>query len=81
MNKNILPKHPCAGKCQEFKDEQCNHCLVSNCSEIPNSSQVCEVLSDEDIAYHTSPLLKVVTYDLDHEKHYQNAIKSQGEVA
>lgn len=28
-----LPKHPCAGKCSEFKEEQCKHCLI------PNSTQ------------------------------------------
>lgn len=24
-----LTQHPCAGKCTEFKDEQCSTCLVS----------------------------------------------------
>jgi hypothetical protein len=27
-------KHPCASKCPEYKDEQCNHCLVKvNCHQ------------------------------------------------
>ncbi|MFW1859152.1 hypothetical protein [Acinetobacter defluvii] len=26
--KSNIPKHPCSGKCREFKEEQCNHCLV-----------------------------------------------------
>jgi len=25
-----LSKHPCAGKCSEFKKEQCKHCLIPN---------------------------------------------------
>lgn len=40
MNMNNLTEHQCKGKCPEFKEEQCNHCLVpdSNYSEMPNSS-------------------------------------------
>lgn len=46
MNMNNLTEHKCAGKCPEFKGEQCKHCLIScpetsdtsNYSEIPNSS-------------------------------------------
>ena len=26
--KSNIPKHPCANKCPNFKDEQCNTCLV-----------------------------------------------------
>lgn len=26
--KSNIPKHPCSGKCSEFKEEQCNHCLI-----------------------------------------------------
>lgn len=29
MNTANLPQHPCAGKCTEFKEEQCSTCLVS----------------------------------------------------
>jgi FKBP-type peptidyl-prolyl cis-trans isomerase 2 len=29
MNNSNLPQHPCANKCSNFKDEQCNHCLVT----------------------------------------------------
>lgn len=28
MNMSNLTEHKCAGKCPEFKGEQCNHCLV-----------------------------------------------------
>lgn len=28
MNNSNLTEHKCAGKCPEFKGEQCNHCLV-----------------------------------------------------
>lgn len=43
-----LTEHKCAGKCPEFKGEQCHHCLVScpeisdnsSYSKIPNSSYV-----------------------------------------
>ena len=40
LNTNNLTEHQCKGKCPEFKEEQCNHCLVpdSNYSEMPNSS-------------------------------------------
>ena len=29
MNKTNLAQHPCANKCSNFKQEQCNHCLVT----------------------------------------------------
>ena len=29
MNNSNLPQHPCANKCSNFKEEQCNHCLVA----------------------------------------------------
>lgn len=29
MNNTNLAQHPCAGKCTEFKEEQCSTCLVS----------------------------------------------------
>ena len=37
-----LAEHKCAGKCPEFKGEQCNHCLVPDMSdsEFPKSSYV-----------------------------------------
>ena len=35
-----LTEHKCAGKCPEFKGEQCHHCLIPGNSEIPNSSYV-----------------------------------------
>ncbi|MCG2572362.1 hypothetical protein LVY74_02165 [Acinetobacter sp. ME22] len=28
MNKSNLPQHPCQGKCTEFKESHCNHCLI-----------------------------------------------------
>lgn len=32
-------KHPCASKCPEYKDEQCNHCLVKiNCHQDDDQS-------------------------------------------
>ena len=30
MNMSNLTEHKCAGKCPEFKGEQCNHCLVQH---------------------------------------------------
>jgi len=40
-------KHPCASKCPEYKNEQCNHCLVKvNCHQDDDQSMgtrtVCE---------------------------------------
>ena len=29
VNKTNLAQHPCANKCSNFKEEQCNHCLVA----------------------------------------------------
>ena len=29
MNNSNLPQYPCANKCSNFKEEQCNHCLIS----------------------------------------------------
>lgn len=29
MNNSNLTQHKCQGKCPEFKEEQCNHCLVA----------------------------------------------------
>ena len=26
--KSNIPKHPCANKCTDFKEEQCNTCLI-----------------------------------------------------
>lgn len=41
---------------------------------------VCEILSDDDIKYHTSPHLNVVNHDADYEKHLNCALRAQGEV-
>ncbi len=38
MNMSNLTEHKCAGKCPEFKGEQCDHCLIPGNSEISNSS-------------------------------------------
>lgn len=32
-----LTNHPCAGKCSEYKGEQCKHCLITNNTETQNS--------------------------------------------
>lgn len=33
MNNDILEQHPCVGKCPNFTDEQCCHCLVTEPSD------------------------------------------------
>lgn len=33
-----ISKHPCSDKCSEYNDEQCKHCLISSCPEIPDNS-------------------------------------------
>lgn len=30
MNNTILQKHPCENKCDDFKGEQCKHCLIKD---------------------------------------------------
>ena len=50
-----LTEHKCAGKCPEFKTEQCNHCLIPGNSEISNSSDF--IMGDDaHIENHISPL-------------------------
>ena len=37
--KSNIPKHPCANKCTNFKEEQCNTCLIlSNSTELESES-------------------------------------------
>ena len=40
--KSNISKHPCANKCPNFKEEQCNTCLVQ---EVAHSD--CDYLSDD----------------------------------
>lgn len=54
---DTLPAHKCAGKCPEFKGEQCNHCLVPDSSEIPNKLE--SIGDDAHIENHVSPLCRV----------------------
>ncbi len=50
-----LTEHKCAGKCPEFKGEQCDHCLIPGNSEISNSSNF--IMGDDaHIENHISPL-------------------------
>lgn len=50
-----LTEHKCAGKCPEFKTEQCHHCLIPGNSEISNSSDF--IMGDDaHIENHISPL-------------------------
>ena len=52
-----LTEHKCAGKCPEFKGEQCHHCLIPGNSEISNSSDF--IMGDDaHIENHISPLCK-----------------------
>ena len=52
-----LTQHPCSDKCSEFKEEQCNHCLIPGNSEISNSSDF--IMGDDaHIENHISPLCK-----------------------
>ena len=52
MNNNT---HPCAGKCPEFKMEQCHHCLIPGNSEISKSSNF--IMGDDaHIENNISPL-------------------------
>lgn len=72
MNMNNLTEHQCKGKCPEFKEEQCNHCLVpdSNYSVFPNSSDYAVgdlvVLSNHDAYEHYHGIYEVKDVDGDH---------------
>ena len=39
--KSNIPKHPCANKCTDFKEEQCNTCLI------PSNSMELELTSND----------------------------------
>ena len=55
-----LTEHKCAGKCPEFKGEQCHHCLIPGNSEISNSSDF--IMGDDaHIENHISPLCKTTS--------------------
>lgn len=55
MNMSNLTEHKCAGKCPEFKGEQCHHCLIPGNSEISNGSDF--IMGDDaHIENHISPL-------------------------
>ena len=74
MNNNT---HPCAGKCPEFKGEQCDHCLIPGNSEISNSSNF--IMGDDaHIENHISPKYRTISNDV--QIHLSNALKALGEV-
>lgn len=41
MNMGNLTEHKCAGKCPEFKGEQCHHCLIAEGETAPVVAFVC----------------------------------------
>lgn len=51
MNKTNLTQHPCANKCSNFKEEQCNHCLVQiNCYQDEDQSMGTRTIIESDFA-------------------------------
>ncbi|MBJ7435563.1 MAG: hypothetical protein JHC54_07365 [Acinetobacter sp.] len=49
MNKTNLTQHPCANKCSNFKEEQCNHCLVQiNCYQDEDQSMGTRTIIESD---------------------------------
>ncbi|UJA00966.1 hypothetical protein [Acinetobacter johnsonii] len=51
MNKTNLTQHPCANKCSNFKEEQCNHCLVQiNCYQDEDQSMGTRTIIEFDFA-------------------------------
>ena len=72
-----LTEHKCAGKCPEFKGEQCDHCLIPGNSEISNSSNF--IMGDDaHIENHISPKCRTISNDV--QKHFADALKALGEV-
>lgn len=51
VNKTNLTQHPCANKCSNFKEEQCNHCLVQiNCYQDEDQSMGTRTMIESDFA-------------------------------
>jgi hypothetical protein len=49
VNKTNLTQHPCANKCSNFKEEQCNHCLVQiNCYQDEDQSMGTRTIIESD---------------------------------
>lgn len=73
-----LTEHKCAGKCPEFKGEQCHHCLIPGNSEISNGSDF--IMGDDaHIENHISPKCKTISNDV--QIHLSNALAAQKEVS
>ena len=51
MNMSNLTEHKCAGKCPEFKEEQCHHCLIAEGETAPVVALFVSDLSDVE-KYH-----------------------------
>lgn len=62
-----ISNHPCANKCTEFKEEQCNHCLVIE-----------DMGDDKDLNVRISPNCKVIG---DESRHLCRALSAQGEIS
>ena len=78
MNMSNLTEHKCAGKCPEFKGEQCDHCLIPGNSQISNSSNF--IMGDDaHIENHISPKCRTISNDV--QIHLSNALKAQKEVS
>ena len=51
VNKTNLTQHPCSNKCSNFKEEQCNHCLVQiNCYQDEDQSMGTRTIIESDFA-------------------------------
>lgn len=49
-----LTEHPCAGKCTNFKEEQCGTCLIAECKTVPVALFVSDL--DDVEKYHQRAL-------------------------
>ncbi len=75
MKNPNISKHPCAGKCSNFKDEQCKTCLVQ---ELP-SHKCCDVdFLPGDVVVLTEPFYSNFTDELFEVREFNSNLQWYG---
>ncbi len=81
MNMNNLTDHKCAGKCTEYKEEQCRHCLIQQIEKrefelgVASDDAYVKTISDTDFVEGDS----VVFIDAFMPDHIMTVHKVQGD--
>lgn len=81
-----ISNHPCSGKCSEYKEEQCKHCLIPNSTEANNNLSGAIFCGwdlaagdDQHIEYIISPKCRVM--DSEESVHFLRALEAKREVS